>query len=259
MLFVIYFAGHRFVHNKVMRETAAESELGLVRWRRQERRPRRQRWGQSRGPAGDTPPTQPPRLQPGRAPGGAWPSAPSPGSGWTERLSQEGRARWGRAPPWASGPHPVSRLSSWLPPAPRLTPLPVLPSHPVPPTAAPLPFSLSPSSALPPLVPPHLWLPECPIASHLPSQPPALPPSGLPRNSATPLASLLLIAPHRPLRLRDHSCGSLLESPPPRLPLPEVPGLPPHPLPPAPLLRPPDPGKPREDVQRVTRGPGSPG
>lgn len=96
---------------------------------------------------GDTPPARPPQLPlDPEEPEVTVPPPPSPRSRQAERLSQGGRTRWGRAPPWASGPHPVSCLSSWLGcagchPHPHLTLLCVLPSHPVPPTATPLPLS----------------------------------------------------------------------------------------------------------------------
>ena len=210
---------------------------------------------------GDTPPARPPQLPlDPEEPEVTVPPPPSPRSRQAERLSQGGRTRWGRAPPWASGPHPVSCLSSWLGcagchPHPHLTLLRVLPSHPVPPTATPLPLSLLSSAFSSASVPlaarPNLPSPPTSLVS-----PTLFPPPALPRATATPLTSLLLIPIHWSLSLRDHSSGVSAPFP----PLPVVPGLPPHPLSAGPSSLSPRPWEAQWGCpgQRVTGGPWEP-
>lgn len=200
---------------------------------------------------GDTPPTQPAATW--RCPGGRLALRPQP---W---VGVDGEAESGRESP-SVGIRPPPRLLCVLAgpagrhPHPCLTPLHLLPSHPVPPTAAPLPSLLSP-----------LGLPGSSDLASFPTSPLALysphpSPSVLPKKSATLLASLPFSPPYGSLHLADQACAFLPEAPPPFLPLPGVPSLPPHPWRLVPLLGLPDPGKPSEDVQ--VRGslvaPGSP-
>lgn len=124
---------------------------------------------------GDTPPTQPAATW--RCPGGRLALRPQP---W---VGVDGEAESGRESP-SVGIRPPPRLLCVLAgpagrhPHPCLTPLHLLPSHPVPPTAAPLPSLLSPlglpgSSDLAsfPTSPLALYSPH-PSPSVLPKKPP---------------------------------------------------------------------------------------